>query len=251
VGERSSDFRDTLLELMETSPEPTDHPSPDRWLAYQRGELSAEEEARLQEHLARCRDCFDLAGAAAAFAHPDAEPEAGEEVETAALWRLLRPRLDPGTPSRSVREVPAAPRRPSWRSRLPTTLAASFFVALVGVTVWSLRLRSTVEALRAPRPNALILEIPSGERAADGREPTLPAGPGMLVLHPAEELPAYRLAIRDGAAGRVLVQAELRLNRDRALTLDLPAGLPPGRYRMELSDGAGKVLETRLLRVAE
>ena len=61
----SSDFRDTLVELIDTSPEAMDHPTPDQWLAYQRGELSAGEEERLQEHLVRCRDCFDLAAAAA------------------------------------------------------------------------------------------------------------------------------------------------------------------------------------------
>ncbi len=107
MGERSSDFRDTLLELIDTSPEPEGHPSPDQWLAYHRGELPDGEEARLQEHLARCRDCFDLGQAAAAFAHPDEEPNAGQAVESAALWRLLRPQLDlpSDPPPRNVRDI--------------------------------------------------------------------------------------------------------------------------------------------------
>ncbi|HEX6864838.1 MAG TPA: zf-HC2 domain-containing protein, partial [Thermoanaerobaculia bacterium] len=77
------------------SPEPVDHPSPDQWLAYHRGELSEDEETRLQEHLVRCRDCFDLAEAASAFVAPDEAPGPGQEAETAAVWRLLRPELDP------------------------------------------------------------------------------------------------------------------------------------------------------------
>src|SRR4051812_13968558 len=98
-----------------------DHPSPDQWIAYQRGELAEDEEARLQEHLVRCRDCFDLAGAAASFAQPD---EDGHETDTAALWRLLRPQLDPPPAPSNVREITAGPRgRPSWRFRLPSTLA--------------------------------------------------------------------------------------------------------------------------------
>src|SRR5690349_14782052 len=105
-----------------------DHPTPDQWIAYQRGELSPEEEERLQEHLARCRDCFDLAGAAAAFAQPD-EPDAVQETETAAVWRLLRPQLDP--PPQNVRNISDGPRRTSRGFRLPTTVAAVFFVALV------------------------------------------------------------------------------------------------------------------------
>jgi hypothetical protein len=249
VEESPSDFRGTLLELIEMSPEPVDHPTPEQWIAYQRGELSAEEEARFQEHLARCRDCFDLATGAAAFAQPDEAPDAAQEVETAALWRLLRPQLGP--PADNVRNIADGPRRPSGGFRLPTTLAATFFVALVGMTAWNLRQRSTIEALGAPRPNAPIFEIAPGERGPARQELTMAAGPQMLVLHPAEELPAYRLVIRDAAAGRELSSSELRLNRDLALTLYLPEGLPPGRYRMELSDGAGKTLEEDLLRVTE
>jgi hypothetical protein len=245
VEESSSDFRGTLLELIDASPEPMDHPSPDRWIAYQRGELSADEEARFQEHLVRCRDCFDLAAAAAAFAEPDGEPDASQEMETAALWRLLRPQLDP----QNVRNIADGPRRPSRGFRLPTRLAAIFFVALVGMTAWSLQQHSELKELRAPQANAPIFEIAAGERGPAGQELTMPAGPQMLVLHPSEQLPAYRLAIRDAATGRESSSNELRLNRDLALTLYLPEGLPPGRYRLELSDGTGKVLETDFLRV--
>jgi hypothetical protein len=253
VGESSSDFRDTLLELIDASPEPMDHPSPDQWIAYHRGELPAEEEARFQEHLVRCRDCFDLAAAAAAFAPPDEEPGAGQEMDSAALWRLLRPQLDSSSdpPPQNVREISAgARRRPVWWSRLPTALAASFFVALVGLTAWNLRLQSAL----APTANVPIFEVSTGERAA-GQELTVPAGPRMFVFHPAEELPVYRLVIHDAATGREVSSHELRLNQDLALTLYFPAGLRPGRYRLELSDGsgggAGKPLETQLLRVTE
>jgi hypothetical protein len=248
VNESPADFRDTLLELIDTSPEPADHPAPDRWLAYHRGELPAGEEARLQEHLVRCRECFDLAEAAAAFAQPEEEPGADRETETAALWRLLRPQLDPAR--RNVREISAG-RRPSWKFRLPSTLAASFFVALIGMAAWNLQQRSALEALRAPQPNAPILEIAAGERAAAGQELIVPGGRRMLVFHPPEELPVYRLAIRDAASGRELSAHELRPDRDLALTLYLPEGLPPGRCRLELSDGSGRTLETHLLRVTE
>lgn len=254
MGESSSDFRDTLLELIDASPEPMDHPSPDQWIAYHRGELPAGEEERFQEHLVRCRDCFDLAAAAAELARPDGEPGAGQEVDTAALWRLLRPQLGPppDPPPQNVREISSrARRRPAGWSRLSTALAASFFVALVGLTAWNLRLRSAL----APRANVPIFEISTGERAAAGQELTVPAGPGMLVFHPAQELPVYRLVIRDAATGRGLSSHELRLNQDLALTLYLHEGLGPGRYRLELSDGsgggAGKPLETQLLRVTE
>jgi hypothetical protein len=256
MGESSSDFRDTLLELIDASPEPMDHPSPDQWIAYHRGELPAEEEERFQEHLVRCRDCFDLAGAAAELARPDEEPGAGQEVDTAALWRLLRPQLGPASdpPPQNVHEISAGPRRrPSRWSSLPTTLAASFFVALVGLTAWSLRLQSDLKAQRAPRPNAPIFEVSAGERDPLKRELNVPTGPRMFVLHPPEELPVYRLVIRDAATGREeLSFKDLRLDQNFALTLYFPEGLRPGRYHLELSDGSsGRALETQLLRVTE
>ncbi len=247
MEESATDFRGTLLELIEMSPKPTDHPSPDQWIAYQRGELSADEEARLQEHLVRCRDCFDLAAGAAAFAQPDEEPGAAQETETAAVWRLLRPQLDP--PPQNVRNIADGPRRPSQGFHLPTKLAATFFVALIGMAVLYLQQRSALNAALAARANVPIYDIVAGERGPAGQELTVPAGPRMLVFHPAEELPAYRLVIHDAATGRELGPYKLKLNPDHALTLDLPEGLTPGRYRMELSDGTGKVLETHLLRV--
>lgn len=250
MKETSSDFRDTLLELIDTSPEPMDHPSSDRWIAYHRGELSADEEALLQEHLVRCRDCFDLSAGAAVFVQPDEEPRADQEADTAALWRRLQPQLEPSR--QGVREISAAPpRRPSWRFRLPTALAASLFVAFVGMTAWNVRLQSALVALRAPQANAPIFNVFAGERLPAGQALTVPTGPRMLVFHPDDGLPVYRLAIRDAATGRELSSAELRPDEDFALTLYLPEGLRPGQYRMELADGSGRVLETHLLRVTE
>ena len=248
MAESSSDFCGTLLELIETSREPMDHPSPDQWIAYQRGELSADEETRLQEHLVRCRDCFDLATAAAAFAQPDGEPDAAQEMETAALWRLLRPQLDP--PAQNVRQITESPRRPSRRFSLPTKLAATFFVALIGMAAWNLQMRSALKASQAPQANAPIFDFAPVERASAGQERTLPAGPQMLVFHPdpSEQLPVYRLTIRDAVTGRESSSHELRLNRE-LLALTLYLSLSPGHYRMELADGGGKVLETYLLRV--
>ena len=44
---------------------------------------------------------------------------------------------------------------------------------------------------------------------------------------------------------------ELRPDADSALRLHLPEGLPAGRYRLDLADGAGNVLEPFLLHVTE
>jgi len=200
------------------------------------GELSPEEEERLQEHLARCRDCFDLSAGAGEFAKPDEEPSATEEVETAAVWRLVRPRPD----------SPSPPRRSPRRFRAPMYLAASFFVALIGLNLWQWQNRAD---LRASQANVATADFIFGERAA-GPEWSLPAGgPRLLVVHPGDHLLTYRLTIRDAATGEERESHRMEPNQDQALTLYLPEGLPSGRYRLELADGAGKVLETRDLRV--
>jgi hypothetical protein len=132
-----------------------------------------------------------------------------------------------------------------------------FFVALIGLTNWNLRQRSTIEALRAPRP-APIVVLSGGERLSGpaSAEKTLTSSTGgMLEFHPAGELRVYRLTFRDEATGRELWSYALRPDEDLALTLQVPAGFRPGRYRLELSDGsggrAGRVLERHLLRVTE
>jgi hypothetical protein len=274
MNETSSDFRDALLELIDTSPEPMDHPSPDQWIAYHRGELPAEEEARLQEHLARCRDCFDLADGAAAFAEPDEEPNASQDVADAALWRLLRPQLEPSSPSvppplDNVREISAGPRRrqPFWGQRLSSGLAAALFVAVVGLAGWdvrqqreNVRQQREIDALSAPQTEMATLNFSGGERNAAppaSAEQTLSASkePWVLAFHPGDDLPVYWLSLREESTGKELGPFKMRPNRELALTLHLPEGLPPGRYRLELSDDsgghAGKVLETYLLRVTE
>jgi hypothetical protein len=263
----SSDFRDTLVELIDTSPDPMDHPTADQWIAYQRGELAAEEEERLQEHLARCRDCFDLAEGAAAFAQSHEEPGAGQKVETAALWRLIRPRLGSPEPPRQsrqsrqiVREISDHPRRRSSSRRfpLPTYLAASFFLALVALSVSNIQQRRELNTLKAPKGDLPVAELAGGERLATlgAAETTMtaPAGPWLLVIHPGEELPVYRLVILEAATGRERwSNNELRPVKNLGLIYYVPEGISPGRYRIELSDasagGAGKVLETHLLRV--
>jgi hypothetical protein len=104
--------------------------------------------------------------------------------------------------------------------------------------------------LREPQANVATADLVFGERAA-GPEWSVPAGgPRLLVIHPGEhDLPAYRLTIRDAATGRELSSYKMVPNQDSALILYLHEGLRPGRYRLEIADGAGKVLEAHTLRV--
>ena len=249
MSETPNDFRRALSELVETTyPEPAEHPQAERWLAYHRGELGADEEARLEEHLVRCRDCFDLAQAAADFA---GEASGEEEGSAAArgLWRLVARDIETAAPA-AGRAPAARPPRRTRRSPNPYLLAAVLSMALLGSATWNLVEQREIAALRAPRPDALIVDIIlAGERGTAAETTVRGGGPWMLVLHPGAELPVYRLEIRDAASGQRVGSYGLKLDPDLALTLALPAGLPPGRYRLELTGGGFR--QVHLLRVTE
>jgi len=245
MSETPNDFRRALSELVETTyPEPSAHPSAERWLAYRRGELAADEEARLEEHLVRCRDCFDLAQAAADFAGEASGEEEEGSAAARGLWRLVRQSLaETGAGAAPAARAPRLTRR----RRAPYLLAAVLAMALVGSASWHVVEQREIAALRTPRPDAPIVEVVGGERSAP--ETTVAAdGPWMLFLQPLTVLPVYRLAIRDAASGRLVGSYELKPDADQALTLAVPAGgLPPGRYKLELTGEGG----FRSLRVME
>lgn len=244
-----TELRDAVVRLVEeTYPEPAGHPETERWEAYLQGELAADEEGLLAEHLVRCRDCFDLVQAIDAFAAPvtpadlEREPPPGAEVAAAALSRLVL---------QQVQDAPAAPSAPLPPLRAPTSarfrssgsmraLAAVLALAVVGLTGWGLRQRDALARQRAPQVNAQILDLFSGERAAAAPKYQRVARPGPLtiVLHPAEERPDYDLVVREAASGRErFVLPGLQPDEDLALTLHLPEGLPPGSYRLEIRPG--------------
>jgi len=82
---------------------------------FQAGRLEAAEKARVQDHLAVCRDCLDLWKDLRAFSVAAApRQETPADFEAAAFWRTLRPGREsarrPGSGSpRAPRAVPPAP----------------------------------------------------------------------------------------------------------------------------------------------
>jgi len=218
--------------VQELYPDPAEHPTFERWVAYHGGELPASEEEGLQEHLVSCPECFDLVQAINGFR---SAPEAGEvnEVATEAEWRLFQAGFSAESPA------------PSGRGRgrrlgLPSVLAASL-VALVGLAVWNLHLHRTLRETGLPRVNTPILQFSPAERAlGPGDSPIAGPGPLILVFHPPVEASrrfgSYRVTVRDRGSAlppRLDVRG-LRLDEDFALTLTLPGGLPPGDHALKL-----------------
>lgn len=235
-----SELRGAVARLVEeTYPEPAGHPDAERWSAFLGGALETAEERRLENHLVRCRDCFDLVQAIDAFSlDEEGERETGSDsaVAASALARLAlrEARGAPTAPYPLGPVLPVPPRRPL----VPGALAALLVFAVAGWGLWILMQQgATLARLRAPQANAQVVELISAERGA-----ILPAGgqaahpgPLFLVLHPTGKAAAYQLIVREAASGRERYSLSgLRPDEDLALTLFLPEGLPPGLYRLEL-----------------
>jgi hypothetical protein len=161
----SDELRDALKEMDLDA-----HPDPERLAAYHAGELSPEEEGRVQDHLALCRECaallLDLDGLA--------DPGFGAGADLSgkeAVWQRLREEI-------GKEEIPSAPvvpfRRPVRSSpRWLQALAASLLVATLGLSLWVASLKRTVAELSGTQ-TAAVLHLDAETTRGEGGLP-LPA----------------------------------------------------------------------------
>ncbi len=152
------------------------HLKPEEVIAYYEGELAAEDEERVQDHLALCQECADLALDYQAF--PEIEP-ASEDLraspaEAEADWQAVRSRL--------------FNRRSSfWISQ---ALAASFFVTTLGAASLAAYYRTKLSEASQPRFITVVSDLTPEEDPVlqDESEAvtTVPrrASNLMVVLHP-------------------------------------------------------------------
>lgn len=258
MNEKRPDFRDALATLTaETRARAPgraeEHPDAGQWLAYHRGELPAEQDEAFQEHLVGCRECADLLLAVGAFAaEPAPDTDAFDELSTAASWRLLAPRLDDEEAAREAARgtaavLAAAPAASPSGTALPRwswALAASLLAAVVGLGAWNLEQHRRLSELARPQPNARFVYLAPRERAEPTPATAVAGVPLALILYP--EAPhagaLYRVTIVDVSGPRERPRETLDglvPDEDLAVTLLLPAGLPPGRFRIDLSPMGG------------
>jgi len=217
----------------------SDHPMPDELVDYQAGDVTAEEEARIQEHLALCPAC------ARAVLEVGALPEVRLSERTVdAEWARFQART--GTQPGRRRSAVG-----------PWSAAAALFLVVLGLTFEMGRLRREAGGVDAPRVGGQIVDLlPVGEdvqRSAGGAEAVqAPAWVDHLVLilnltrEPVLPVYAFRITAADGR--EIWRGGDLRPGADGALTLEVPRRLlPAGEYRIGLSDGSGApVLEYAL-----
>jgi putative zinc finger protein len=224
-----------------------EHPTPEQLTAYHAGELPAADEETLREHLALCRDCAELLLDLEDF--PRLEPAAGvrplTSEEVGEAWRQLRERLGPEAGGGSGEVAPVVPLRPRVPGTAPLrfayALAAVFFLATVGLSVWVAQLRHGLQ----PEGNVAFGDLrPEGE-GTRGSEPEehYPADSRLdLLLHPLDpgNHVEFEVEIRSRESGAVL----WRIAHLQTLSLSIPGGcLAPGSYRIRLLgvDGGRRV----------
>lgn len=210
-----------------TKGDPEEHPSVSILTAYHANELSPEEDARIQEHLASCRRCAEIVQDFDSFlAEPAGEPEVAS-FEVAAEWRKLRNRIREGD---QVRKERPSPFLPSWKTAY--ALAAVLFLGVVGLSLHNLSLRRELEQ---PVAALELLLLRVSDRRSGEPEVHEIRLPHLLELGVSGlTYPEYRVEVTD-SHGRRLRDVSIREGRDMGFTILLPKRfLPPGNYRFEL-----------------
>ncbi len=192
--------------------------------AYRSGELSPQQERRLQWHLALCFQCVDRLLDLERFLEPLAN---GDLLDETASWWDLQDRL--AKESRVRRRPP-----PVFMA-----LAATLIPAVAGLLFWNLSLQ---RELRAPQANFPIesVDMPGSLRSATKErfEIRLPAaGRFSLSLVASEVLEAsdIRLEILDSSGRPIVSVPGLRRSESDTFNVELPRRLlPNGEYRLVL-----------------
>jgi hypothetical protein len=217
----------------------------DELVAYLRGELGAEAEARVRRRLladpAAARALLDLADLEAAAAQVEAMQVEAMQVEATASpgaddrpvpptdlaaavgWRELRRRL---------RRLSS---RSAWKPLLATVAAASLLICVgLGVRLYRVEQRLAGHGgapVERPVVNLAGLDLTGGSRGA--APPVVEVAPGdplWLAVTPPRRCPVYRAAVEGGGEARTLDG----LRRDARGSLNLLLYLDPGLYELHL-----------------
>jgi len=210
----------------------TEPPTAEEMLAYTRGELSAEEEARLQERLVQHPELvrtltvpFPMEGA------EPGDPDYMPDEEFAAHW--TRPPVAAGRRWASRRHA-GAPRFWQWSTAAAAAIAVTF-----GALLWQER-RSEPIVLSEPQ-----VLFPDGRRGPGPREaaPLTAEGDVVALVTPLigqREFDRYRLELVDESQRAVWSSDTLRRREDDTFVILVPRRfLKPGSYQIVVYGTAG------------
>ncbi len=243
-------FEESLRALAARRPREGNHPDLGELVAYRAGELSAEEDDRIQEHLTRCRECAQLLLDLAEFEQfpPPPKDETPVDARAEAAWQRFRAQLgetgeeDEETAPPILRPRPPVPfwRRPA----LPWALAAVLALCVVGLWRQAGILQREVEERSAPQAVSQVVTLePEDDGTRGGGEEKPPVHKGERVAYDlsppsdpeAPKYSLYEIRIVPVAGDAKPVSAGQVEAGDRFLRVFLPSAPEPGDYFFEVT----------------
>jgi Putative zinc-finger len=233
------------------------HPEPETLAAYHAGELTADEEQRLQDHLLACRDCSDLLLDLDGLADPGFGAGSLSPSDQAALWDRIQGEIrKEETPSASTPLAPVIPlRRPALSPRWLQALAASLLIATLGLSTWVVSLKRTLNERDQPQVNAPLAYLFSGTSRSPRSEISTSVDVPIfdLILQPpkARSTSRYRVEIANAGGGIVWSRDGVAPDPLGLVRLKLTPGmLGPGRYQIRIAEtGKRETLIDGFLRI--
>lgn len=247
-------FEESLRALAARRRRDESHPAPEELVAYRAGDLTAEEDDRIQEHLTQCHDCAQLLLDLEEFEKLTPPPEdlGPVDVRAEASWQRLRTRLrEEGEPEEEEPEAPILqhrprPRVPLWRNPvLPWALAAGLAVCVLGLGLRTATLQKAVDELSAPRAGIELVDLyPESESTVRGEaQPLEQVRDGsVLILHlPTEpKFETYEVEVVPASGKDPVLQSPPAQPEAGTLTFPLPPSpLSPGPYMARLYGRSG------------
>jgi hypothetical protein len=187
--------RNDLTEAMKEMMAPGPHLEPEEIAAYHDGQLSPEDERRVQDHLVACRECSELLLDLEGLADPDfgvgeTLPDGAGEQVWESIRKETRKEIQPSN------MVPF--RRETRRSETPRwlrSLAAMLLLSTMALSGWVMSLRSQVRHLSGPQPSTVVDLYPTSSVRGENGGPAVPPMPAdaerVTVVLRAPGLPTF------------------------------------------------------------
>lgn len=235
-----------------------EHPTPETLVVYHAGEIPADEQEDLRNHLALCHDCADLLLDLVSFAEftPPEQTPALADGEVESAWQKFQPRLVAREEALPAVAQLAERRRDvdrsleyavvSWQRKLrrAQAIAATLLLGVVGLSLWAGSLYREREKGSQPRASAQINLLSEGDVTRSGgneSESTVPpnAETFFIALHldPTwKEVGSYEAEIlREDASKPSFIVSGL-LDREGVCSFYVPSrkDFTPGRYLVDL-----------------
>ncbi len=232
------------------------HPTGEELVDYHTGRMAPERIQWLEDHLGLCEDCrsllLDLADYPKISLPEGTMPEVSDrQVETAfeKTWKKIAESGPESSlagaaekPRERIESAPPVPAVSGSAMRVWMPLAAVLFFGCLGLSLWIVDLRRTVEVLSGPQVNVAVADFFSkGDVARSSDEPQeleVAANQSYLTLiihldSRASGLPAVAIRLLDDTGRELWFRDGLEPGPGHTVSLGLPRrSLPPGEYRL-------------------